>query len=414
MSPTGRNLVRCGLFECQTNSIGQGFHRRGGTVHVRCGGFRVTQRPFGPHVHRHVAIQPLVIGWRQLRKHHQAEVNTRVAVALVGVDEIRDLWRACDLDMAGFALDRDGRGDVEITESVARILKNGRSGIGAIRNLRNQFVHVLVGHAQQHFDAILNGILAVFVHQRDQIAGADLTGADQGVEIPLLVAARAHVGQQHVQHVVTRLALVPDFHGGNAQTFGKNLFGFGVITCGHRTTNVGQVALAHGPEHQLALIENGVVHAGINDVATRIIGVVMQDQIAFVDVAFKETSDGLHRRNKRTKVDRNILPLQDHFRRVVEQGRGIVMRQIEHGTARGFFQSQRHFALRGFQNTTHHGQRDGVDGRCSHKVLRGCYTPSGQSCRGPGIRGNLPVSAPPETALSLLLDAACLRNRASS
>jgi hypothetical protein len=49
----------------------------------------------------------------------------------------------------------------------------------------------------------------IFFDHAQEVAFADLTGADQGVEIALLIAARAHVREDEIHHVVARLALDP-------------------------------------------------------------------------------------------------------------------------------------------------------------------------------------------------------------
>jgi hypothetical protein len=54
------------------------------------------------------------------------------------------------------------------------------------------------------------------------------------------------------------------------------------------------------------------------------------DEVAVVNVAGEEFGHRLHGRNERAQMYGNVLALQDHFRLGVEQGRRIVMGQIEH------------------------------------------------------------------------------------
>jgi hypothetical protein len=54
---------------------------------------------------------------------------------------------------------------------------------------------VAIRHVEQLADTGIDDALAVFVDHRDQIAFTDLTGPDQGVEIALLIAPRAHAGE---------------------------------------------------------------------------------------------------------------------------------------------------------------------------------------------------------------------------
>jgi len=119
--------------------------------------------------------------------------------------------------------------------------------------------------------------------------------------------------------------------------------------------------LAHRPIAQLALGEDRLVHAHIDGVAAAEGRIVVQDQIAVVNIVAEIARDRLHGRNKRTKMDRNVLSLQDHFRHVIEQCSRIIVRQIEHARARGFLKRQRHFTLRGLENSPDDRKGDRID-----------------------------------------------------
>ena len=213
---------------------------------------------------------------------------------------------------------------------------------------------MVLGHVQQFRYALLHHRFAVFVHQPLQVPRPHLTGPDQRVEITLLIPSRPHVRQDHVHHVMAGLALVPDLDRRNTQPFGVNLGRVRVIAGRHRPADVGQVALAHRPEHQLAFVKHRHVHAGVDDVRPAIRGIIVQHQIAVMDVARKITGDRFHRGDQRAKVDRNVLSLQDHLGRMVEQRRRIVMRKVENRRPRRLLQRQRHLALRRFQNPAHY------------------------------------------------------------
>ena len=66
--------------------------------------------------------------------------------------------------------------------------------------------------------------------------------------------------------------------------------------------------------------------------------IVVQDQIAFVDVLAEIARHRFHRRNQRAEMDGNVLPLQDHLRHVVEESGRIVVCEIEDAGSRGFLQ----------------------------------------------------------------------------
>ena len=160
---------------------------------------------------------------------------------------------------------------------------------------------------------------------------------------------------QQINHIIAAHALVPQFYRRNTQPFGVDFFGIGIVACGHRAADVGNVAFAHRPKHQLAVVEHRLIHAAIENMAALVDGVVVVNHIAFVDVVAKIFGHCFHGGHQRAQVNRNVLALQNHFRQVVEQGIAVIVCQIEYAGAGGFFQRERHLALGGFQRTTHHG-----------------------------------------------------------
>ena len=100
-------------------------------------------------------------------------------IAFVRIDEIRNLRRALDGDVAGIALDGDGRGDFDIAEAVAGVLEDRRALIDAVRHRLDQAAHVAIGHGEQFVDAGVGLLDAVFFDHAEQIALADLAGADR-------------------------------------------------------------------------------------------------------------------------------------------------------------------------------------------------------------------------------------------
>ena len=68
---------------------------------MRGGFLRVADRTLRPEIDRDAAIEPLVVRGRQGREHHQAQIDARMRIALVGVDEIGNLRRRRDGDVAG-------------------------------------------------------------------------------------------------------------------------------------------------------------------------------------------------------------------------------------------------------------------------------------------------------------------------
>ncbi|MND93854.1 hypothetical protein D3C80_860560 [compost metagenome] len=255
-------------------------------------------------------------------------------------------------------------GDGQLAQAVAGVLEHGGAAVVAVRHVAQQRAHVAVGHVLQLGDAGAHLLDAILGHQLQQVALADAAGAVLGVDVALLVGAGAHVGEQQVEHVLAALAVGPQLDRRNAQALGVDFLGVRVVAGRHRAADVGEVALADGPEHQFALVEHRLVHAAVEDVAALVGRVVVIDHVAFGDVAFEELGHALHRRDQRAEVDRDVLALQDHFREVVEQGVGIVVGQVEHARPAGLFQGQGHLALGRFERTAHDRQGDRI--YCTH------------------------------------------------
>ena len=120
-----------------------------------------------------------------------------------------------------------------------------------------------VGHRQQFLDAVMRLLNPIFIEHSNEIPLTHLAGAYEGIEIALLIAPRAHVGKDHVEHIFARLPSVPDFNGRNTQALSENLLGIGIVPSWNRATNIGEMPLADCPVAKPAFVEDRLVHAGI-------------------------------------------------------------------------------------------------------------------------------------------------------
>lgn len=159
---------------------------------------------------------------------------------------------------------------------------------------------------------------------------------------------------------MARLAAVPDLHRRNAQALGIDLGGVGVVAGRHGAADIGEMPLADRPVDQLALVEDRLVHAGIDGVAAAEGRIVVQDQVAFVDVVAEEGRHRLHGGDERAEMDRDVLALQDHLRPAIEKRGRIVVRQVKDRRTGRFLQRERHFALGGFEHAAHHRKGDRI------------------------------------------------------
>ena len=229
-----------------------------------------------------------------------------------------NLRRAFNGNVAGIFLDRHSRRDFEIAVAVAGVLEDRGALVDAIGHSLDETAHVAIRHVEEFADAGIDFGQSIFLDHAEKVAFTDLAGADQGIEVALLVAACAHVREDEIHDVGARLAAVPDFDRRNAQALCIDFRRVRVVAGGHGAADVGQVTLAYGPIAQLSFVEDRLVHAHVDRMTAAEGGIVVQDQIAFVDVVTEIAGHRLHGWNERTEMDRDILPLQDHLRHMVE------------------------------------------------------------------------------------------------
>ena len=197
---------------------------------------------------------------------------------------------------------------------------------------------------------------------RDQgleAALADDAAADLRLDV-LLDDLVADVGEDQVPDVAPQLAALVDLDGGNAQRFLPHLARLRVVAARDRAADVGLVALARGPGHQRAAVEDRLEHRDVVVLVAAAEHVVVQDDVARVDVLAEEPHHVLAGRLERESEHRDVLGLLEHAPfRVVEAGDEIA-RLVEDGRARGAKQRETHLAGDRFQPALEYRQQDGI------------------------------------------------------
>ena len=158
MAPRSSDAFWRGGFKGFAHGIGQGFHWRGGAIHVRGRLLRVAQRGFFAQIDGDAAVQAFVIRRRHLGKHHQAQIHARHRIACIRIDEIRHLWWAVDADVHAVAGDVDVGRNCHRTQAMTRIFQHRFAVVRAIGNGAYQVAHVVVGHVFQFGNGGLYGV----------------------------------------------------------------------------------------------------------------------------------------------------------------------------------------------------------------------------------------------------------------
>ena len=97
-----------------------------------------------------------------------------------------------------------------------------------------------------------DGLGAVLVEQREHPPLAHAGGADHGAQVAQEVVRVAHVGRDHLHHVVAHLARVVELQRRDAEPFLPDLRRAGVVGAVGRAADVALVRAVDRPEHQLA------------------------------------------------------------------------------------------------------------------------------------------------------------------
>jgi hypothetical protein len=121
---------------------------------------------------------------------------------------------------------------------------------------------------------------------------ADHATADLGAHV-LGHDVQADVGEDEVPDVFTQGPAVVHLDRGDAQGFLPDFGGPGVVTSAHVAAHVGLVAFDGAPGYELALEEDGLVHGHVVVLVAHGKDVVVEDDVALVDVVAEVADDVL-------------------------------------------------------------------------------------------------------------------------
>ena len=114
---------------------------------------------------------------------------------------------------------------------------------------------------------------------------------EHGVKVTNTFFRTAHIIKQGIKNGLVHHALFTDPRRGNADTFLINLFHSARKRSRCHATDIVPVATHRGKKRQFSFVEYGVQQQHIVQMRTTGIGVVMQKQIALVNIVFKHFHD---------------------------------------------------------------------------------------------------------------------------
>jgi hypothetical protein len=201
---------------------------------------------------------------------------------------------------------------------------------------------------------------AVLLQQLDQAPLADGAGTHLGLHV-VLHDVEPHVGEDQVPDVLAQLAAVDDFDRRDPQRLLPDLDRVRVVAAGNGAADVGLVALHRGPARELALEEHRLEHRDVVVLVAQREHVVVEEHVAFVDVAVEQLADVLAHRCQREGQDRQVLGLLQHAAVLVVQARDVVLGFAQDRRARRLLHRDAHLVGDRLEGARVHRQQDGID-----------------------------------------------------
>ncbi|MDT4864723.1 hypothetical protein FQZ97_994930 [compost metagenome] len=166
----------------------------------------------------------------------------------------------------------------------------------------------------------------------DHPAGADRAAADHRPDV-LHDEAEPDVRGEQVPHVLARHALLGQLERRDAERLLPDVAGVGVVAAGGHAADVGEVTRGRGPADQPALGEDRQEDSGVGVLVAAVVDVVVDDDVALVDVVPEVLDDVLQRRVRAERDDRGELGLGERVAVAVEDDRHQVADLVEDGRA---------------------------------------------------------------------------------
>ncbi len=138
----------------------------------------------------------------------------------------------------------------------------------------------------------IEALESVLLEQRQQAALADGAGSHLGAHV-VLHDIEANVGEDQVPDVLAQLAALVDLDRRDAQRLLPDLGRVRVVAAGDRAADVGLVSLGRRPGDQLVFEEDRLEDGDVVVLVAQREDVVVEDDVAGVDVAVEIVGDVL-------------------------------------------------------------------------------------------------------------------------
>jgi hypothetical protein len=276
--------------------------------------------------------------------------------------------RAGQIHGDGVARDDHLRAHGERLETLAPALEVGLIDIGAVGQLADRVAHARLGAVHQLGHRQANGEGAIACrHRLDALRGLPAR-ADHCLEVALPLAHAAHVGEDQVQRGVVGAPAIDDADRRDPDTLLEDLRRAAGQAPRAHAADVAPVRPHHGEDEELVRAadaggEERGDHRHVVQVRAAGVRVVVQEDVARVDVVAELLADRAHRPADGHDVQRVVLALgHGHdLGLAVHEHAGEVLALVEDGRVRGAHEGDAHLAHDRHEGLAQDLERDGVD-----------------------------------------------------
>ena len=156
--------------------------------------------------------------------------------------------------------------------------------------------------------------------------------------------SKPDVRPHEVPHVAAQLTAVVDLQRRDPERLLPDLPRARVVAAGRHAADVGDVALARAPRDELAVVEDRQEDADVGVLVAAAVDVVVEDDVAVVQVVAEVLDDVLQRRLGAVGDDRRVLGLGERAAAAVEDHSHEIADLVEDRRPRGAHQHGRHLA----------------------------------------------------------------------
>ena len=212
---------------------------------------------------------------------------------------------------------------------MAVVVEDRLAAVGAVLPAADGRPRLALGAVEDLVHRLHDRLAAIVLDQREQTALAHARRADHRPQIAHEVVRVAHVGRDHLQHVVAQLAGVVELERRDPQPLLPDLGRARVVGAVRGAADVRLMGAVDRPEGHLPVHEDRHEGGEVRQVVVAVVRIVQEEDVARPHARAEEVTHGLHRPRDGAHVDRHVLGLGDEPRLAVADRGGEVTAGVE-------------------------------------------------------------------------------------